>query len=67
MSDLEINPAEIRKYYPGFIGGKEIADKANDAEIVALVEWTDKAVSLSNRLREVEEFRDNLMEAIRSR
>lgn len=67
MADSKIDADEIRKYYPGFIGGKEIADKANDAEIVALVEWTDKVVSLSRQLREVERFRDNLREAIRSR
>lgn len=67
MPKLIIDPDEIRKYYPGFIGGKEIAEKATDAEVVALAEWTDMAVCLRNRLREVERFTNNLQEAIRSR
>ena len=46
----------IRKYAPGYIGGKEIAKKANDNEVKALSEFYDKVAEHSNAIQELEKM-----------
>ena len=40
----------LRYNMPGFIGGKEVASKATDSELIRLARLQDKVASLHNRL-----------------
>ena len=46
----------IRKYAHGYIGGKEIAKKANDNEVKALSGFYDKVAERSNAIQELEKM-----------
>ena len=57
----------IRDYIPGFIGGKEIADKATDKEIEFLAARQDEANRLHNKWQEIKSQIINLQKAIEAR
>jgi len=58
---------EIREYYPGFVGGKEVAEKATDEEIIWLVRWGNEAAHLVNKCKEIEQLQNNLIRGIKER
>ncbi len=62
-----MNPEWIRKYAPGFIGGKEVAEKATDEEIIALARLQDAIARTHNLLRGLEETFEGLTELIKRR
>ncbi len=51
---------EIRKYYPGFVGGKKVAKKATNKKIKFLAIQTNILSDLSNFIEELKEIRNRL-------
>lgn len=51
----KINPIEVRRSFPGFVGGDEIAKKASNSEIIWLVKKQNEAGEIANKLSEIQE------------
>jgi hypothetical protein len=58
---------DIREYCPGYIGGSEIAHKATDTEIEALIDLGDEAAVWHNRYVEASQQRAQLLKGIAGR
>ena len=65
MTIKEIN--DIRKYYPGDIGGEKIAKKANNNEVEFICDLNDRLLHLRNEVLSIARMRDNLIKKIERR
>ncbi len=61
------NADYIRKSIPGFVGGKEIADKATDIELCILAECPDKLAELHNTGLEYKKREARILKQIKGR
>ena len=41
---------QIRRYAPGYVGGKQLAEEATDKEILAIARAQDKVAKLHNQV-----------------
>jgi len=55
-----------RNYAPGYIGGREVAQKATDRQVKQLIVLNDQKAKLFNRSRELEKRRGNIVKSIKS-
>ncbi len=66
-TQTSINPDEVRKCAAGYIGGKEVAAKATDGEVVQLVNYQDEIARLHNRIVDLKRYYNNAVKAIKAR
>ncbi len=65
LTNKQIKKAEqIRKTAPGYIGGRELVDKASDEQILMLTALQDKHVTLHNQMKDNEALQANIIKAI---
>ena len=57
----------IREIAPGYIGGRELAAKATDSEVLWLTQQSDKVARLRNEAMQIEGLIQNVRETINQR